>query len=306
MPAKRSLALALALLLVAAIPARGASFPAITVVDTIRPGVDSSMALWGKGRLGDYVYFGADDGVNGYELWRTNGTSTTIVADINLSSGSASSPYGFTAFGEWLYFAAADATEGSELWRTNGTTTVLFADINTTGGTGSSDPGGFTALGDWLYFSATQGDGDRELWRTNGTSTNRVTDIYSGVDSSYPRHFTTFGDYLHFTANDGTSIGKTWRVNSAGVVESSVLPGTNAYIDCMCSNAYITLGGRLFAAFGSNETGDELAYFGDPNVGLPETSRDSSAWSVPLALLAALTAVTGVGIRLQRKGRTPN
>ena len=260
MPAKRSLALALALLLVAAIPARGASFPAITVVDTIRPGVDSSMALWGKGRLGDYVYFGADDGVNGYELWRTNGTATELVEDMNTSDS----------------------------------------------GAGGSYPYDFTALGDWLYFRADDGLVGSELWRTNGTSTNRVTDIYSGVDSSYPRHFTTFGDYLHFTANDGTSIGKTWRVNSAGVVESSVLPGTNAYIDCMCSNAYITLGGRLFAAFGSNETGDELAYFGDPNVGLPETSRDSSAWSVPLALLAALTAVAGVGIRLQRKGRTPN
>ena len=131
------------------------------------------------------------------------------------------------------------------------------------------------------------------------SSTNRVADINSGVDSSHPRHFTTFGDYLHFTANDGTDIGKTWRVNAAGVVESLVLPGTNAYIDCMCDNAYTALGGRLFAAFSSNETGNEIAYFDDPNVGLPETSRDGSAWSVTLALLAALTAVAGVGLRMR-------
>ncbi len=66
MPAKRSLTLALALLLVAAIPARAADFPAITVVDTIRPGVDGSYALWTNGRLGDYLYFGANDGEFGW------------------------------------------------------------------------------------------------------------------------------------------------------------------------------------------------------------------------------------------------
>jgi ELWxxDGT repeat protein len=213
----------------------------------------------------------------------------------------------FFAFGGYLYFQGNDVTHGAELWRTNGTTTELVEDINTAdSGAGSSYPYGFTALGDWLYFRADDGLVGSELWRTNGTSTNRVADINSGVDSSYPRHFTTFGDYLHFTANDGTDIGKTWRVNAAGVVESLVLPGTNAYIDCMCDNAYTALGGRLFAAFSSNETGNELAYFDDPNVGLPETSRDGSAWSVPLALLAALTAVAGVGIRLRRKRLTSN
>ena len=208
MPAKRSLTLALALLLVAAIPARAAVFPAITVVDTIRPGVDGSYALWNNGHLGDYLYFGADDGVNGYELWRTNGTSTT-----------------------------------------------------------------------------------------------RVADILDGADSSSPHYLTPFGDYLYFSAYDGTSIGKAWRINAAGIIESSLLPGTNAYIDCMCDSAYIALNGRLFAAFGSSETGNELGYFDDPTFGLPETNSGGSAWSTVLVLLAALTAVAGIGLRMPEAKR---
>jgi hypothetical protein len=56
MPAKRSLTLALALLLVAAIPARATSVPTLTVVDAINPGTGASHALWSAGRLGDYLY----------------------------------------------------------------------------------------------------------------------------------------------------------------------------------------------------------------------------------------------------------
>ncbi|NQW55409.1 MAG: hypothetical protein HQ458_00920, partial [Chloroflexi bacterium] len=45
MSAKRSLTLALALLLVAAIPARATSVPTLTVIDTINPGSGSSYAM---------------------------------------------------------------------------------------------------------------------------------------------------------------------------------------------------------------------------------------------------------------------
>ena len=442
MPAKRSLTLALALLLVAAIPARGASFPAITVVDTIRPGVDGSGALWGKGRLGDYLYFGADDGVNGYELWRTNGTSTNRVADINLAVGAGSNPNGFTALNDWLYFQAADATEGNELWRTNGTTTELFADINSTGGTGSSDPAEFTVVGDWLYFSATQGDADRELWRTNGTNTSRVSDIWpeangsspsgltavgdylyfiaddgthglelwrtngteagttlvkdiragfqsdwslpfaafrgylyfsvddgthgyelwrtdgtttqlvenintanggvndsdpygftalngylyfnayesthgaeiwrtngtttalvedistgnGGADSSNPNYLTVLGDWLYFVATDGTRGYELWRIDDEGTTSSVAVPGTSAGVGCMCARPLSAMDGRLFIAMYSDETGSEFAYLDEPAFGLPETSTAGSSWSTTLVLLAAVTAVAGVGL----------
>ena len=208
MPAKRSLSLALALLLVAAIPARATGFPAINVIDTIRPGVDSSYALWGNGRLGDFLYFRADD-----------------------------------------------ATHGTELWRTNGTTTEL------------------------------------------------VQDIRSGADGSNPSGFTALGDYLYFLANDGTN-GNLWRVNAAGTIESASPAGTNVFFGCMCERPILTLNGRLFAPVTTDETGFEFAYLDERTFGLPGTNRDGSVWSTALVLLAAVTAVAGVGLRMRGAPRS--
>ena len=258
--------------------------------------------------LNGYLYFSANDGTHGRELWRTNGTElgTTLVANINTNGtdGVDSSSLGaFTAFGEWVYFGADDGTVGSELWRTNGTTTEIVEDINTTGAD-SSAPYGFTAFNGYLYFQADDGAHGPELWRTNGTElgTTLVQDINigtGGADGSYPYVLTALGDYLYFLRGADT-VNNLWRIGSSGLAEWVSPPGTNPNFSCECQplNA---LNGRLYMYLGSDETGGELAYLDEPTFVLPPTNRDGSVWSTALVLLAALTAVAGVGLRL-RKG----
>ena len=69
--------------------------------------------------VGDTIYFSANDGTTGTELWAhdTSNHSTWQVADI-CSSGSCSSNglYMEILIGDTLYFSANDGTTGTELW----------------------------------------------------------------------------------------------------------------------------------------------------------------------------------------------
>ena len=82
--------------------------------------------------VGNTLYFRADDGTNGNELWKSDGTAsgTVMVKDI-YSGSSSSSPSYLTAVGNTLYFRADDGTNGNELWKSDGTAsgTVMVKDI---------------------------------------------------------------------------------------------------------------------------------------------------------------------------------
>src|SRR5262249_24457428 len=113
---------------------------------------------------GVFVYFSANDGVNGSELWKTDGTTAGTVLGKDINPGSASSPpANFAFFGGKTYFSATDATNGSELWVSDGTAagTTLVMDINP-GATGST-PAFLTVVGSNLFFAATDATNGREL-----------------------------------------------------------------------------------------------------------------------------------------------
>ena len=174
----------------------------------IRPGWGSDSDPEDLTRIGNTIFFTANDGSTGRELWKTNGTAATTVRVADIRPGSESSdPRDLTPVGDTLYFVAFDNTFGTELWKSNGTTagTVRVADIAP--GSFSSTPENLTAVGNMLYFTADDGISGRELWRTDGTAagTVRVADIRSGLFSSNPASLTAVGRNLYFTADNGTN-----------------------------------------------------------------------------------------------------
>ena len=197
-----------------------------TLVKDIYPGFGSSFD-WGGGTVtvvGNTLYFAADDGVNGRELWKSDGTAagTTLVKDIYTGSSfgfpNGSFPTNLTAVGNTLYFRAYDEVNGSELWKSDGTAagTTLVKDINP--GVNSSSPGYLTAVGNTLYFQAYDGVNGVELWKSDGTAagTTLVKDILPGASSSFPQNLTAVGNTLYFMANDGVNGYELWALNTVG------------------------------------------------------------------------------------------
>jgi ELWxxDGT repeat protein len=167
--------------------------------------------------VGKQVFFSANDGKHGVELWRTDGTNrgTKLVKDINPSSESEASDIGeLVAMGNRLYFTAIDGKHGLELWKSDGTEkgTRLVKDIKP--GKIGSDADSLTAFGGVLLFSAADGKHGPELWESDGTSagTTLLRDLAPGAVGSEPGEFTTSGRFLYFAASTPSAGEELWAV----------------------------------------------------------------------------------------------
>jgi ELWxxDGT repeat protein len=162
------------------------------LVKDINPGSASASPIE-LTAVGNTLYFAADDGKNGFQLWRSNGTAAST-KPVTTGRKFVASPANLTALGNTLFFSADDGFSGDELWKSNGTVagTVRVADI-LPGSTGSQ-PLELTAFDGQLFFSALIGSSRRELWRHNPSSlsTLRLTsyDVIELAPSAASLYFT--------------------------------------------------------------------------------------------------------------------
>ena len=158
------------------------------------------------------LFFRADDGIHGSELWVSDGTEagTEMLSDI-LPGPDASAPQDLTDFRGRLFFAAYTDATGVELWKSNGTAagTQLVADI--VPGPMGSAIGQLTRAGGLLFFTAVDGVHGQELWKSDGTTagTQLVKDIndepISGTNNtlpSSPSWLTNVNGTLFFAAEE--------------------------------------------------------------------------------------------------------
>ncbi|MEM7709043.1 MAG: ELWxxDGT repeat protein [Pseudomonadota bacterium] len=176
------------------------------LVDSLRP--DSEISV-----LGSFAYFEADDGDSGRELWRTDGTSVSLVQ--NIAPGSAGSfPRNFAVVQGRLWFSADDGSSGREPWTTDGTSTARLADLNPSG---SSDPRSFFDAGSEVLFAARNpNSGPDVLWRSDGTgagteSIGPVGNETGGGASNFAR----LGATTLFSAGAGYGGNELWRFGAA-------------------------------------------------------------------------------------------
>jgi ELWxxDGT repeat protein len=211
------------------------------------------------------LFFAANDGTHGVELWKSNGTDagTVLVKDIHPTGNS--SPDELINVGGILFFTANDGAIGRELWRSDGTLagTVLVKDI--TSDNSSSNPSGLTDVNGTLFFAADDdGTHGRELWKSDGTDagTVEVEDIWPGTNGSFPPwpeipEMINVGQILFFAANDGAVGRELWRHDPIAVT-TELVKDINPGIGDSSPSELTNVNGVLFFAADDGSRGTEL------------------------------------------------
>lgn len=269
----------------------------LTLVKDIHPGFDGSLFglpynsnPHGFLVMGGYAYFAADNGINGVELWRTDGTEqgTSLVKDIN-EGDADSNPGNFAVLNGELYFTADDGVNGVELWKTNGSEagTVLVQDIRS--GELGSNPTSLVASDGLLYFAADDGVNGRELWVTtpNGTGVQLVNDIRDGVEGSSPTFLTDVNGTVFYAAtgdNGGVELYATSGISDSRRVRD-IRPG----VDGSNPASLVNVGGVLYFTADNGVNGVELWRSDGTNAGtsLVADIRPGALGSNPLSLIGA-------------------
>jgi ELWxxDGT repeat protein len=205
------------------------------------------------------LYFSADNGVKGMELWKTDGTSTGTVLVKDIWSGSNESyPFDLAAIGNTLYFSADNGSSGTELWKSDGTSagTTIVKDIWS--GSNSGYPYDLVNIGGTLYFSANNGSSGIELWKSDGTTsgTSLVKDVWPGSQSGAVGNFEKFVNKLVFTGNDGINGFKTWQ--SDGTVAGTQMATGIVDVGGGTLEDLVETDWKIFASINQTATGSEL------------------------------------------------
>lgn len=219
---------------------------------------------------GGILYFGADDGIHGQELWRSDGTAAGSWMVRDICPGSCSGFRQFdeiAALGDHVLLAADDGAHGRELWISDGTPggTALVRDIAP--GLPSAGLEWLAAANGALFFVVRTGAGGGTLWRSDGTEagTMQIAD-FSGPGQVAPERLTALGPLLLFFADDGVSGGELWRSDgtTAGTaLVADIAPGSAAGIALghqpfPVRRELAISGGKLFFPADDGTHGEEL------------------------------------------------
>lgn len=136
------------------------------ILPAVQPGFDGV-------ELGGFLYFTADDGLHGRELWRSDGTAegTELVSDI-CPGPCTSLPVDLTVFGNLIGFRATDGVHGEEVWVTDGTREGTRMPQDLCPGACRAFPHSLIAVGGRLFFvtPVRQGKLRERLMVTDGTA----------------------------------------------------------------------------------------------------------------------------------------
>jgi ELWxxDGT repeat protein len=203
------------------------------------------------------LYFFADDGVNGKQLRKVDGTTggITLVKDITESG------YYYSVMrvvNNQLYFFNYDSSD-IELWKSDGTTagTVKVTDLNNVDFAEHK----ITAVNDKLYFRGYDPTNGWALWKSDGTSTGTtiVKDLEPGAPyyDSDISELTNVNGTLFFSGYNSANGWELWKsdgTNAGTVLIKSIAPAADSSSPSWLTN----VNGTLFFSAHDGSFGREL------------------------------------------------
>lgn len=206
---------------------------------------------------GGLVYFGGSNGVDGGELWRTDGTSsgTFMLKDI-FPGGQDSGAKPLVEFNGEVYFRATNGWDTHGLWKTNGTpvgTVLVKPGLNI---------GDSLVIGDTIFLSGFDGVNGYELWKSDGTGVGTVMlkDIVAGSGGSSPSNFCDVGGLLYFSVLErGPDVRRSQLWKSDGtILGTTVIKDIEQTGSLTSMRDFIQMGGNLYFVGNDGVKGSEL------------------------------------------------
>lgn len=230
---------------------------------------------------GARIFFTADDGQHGRELWLTDGSDAGTVMVTDLSSGVRSTEFGqLFDYDGLLLFTIRIGEDHWQLWSSDGSRqgTKLIYDFPYN----KNAPELFTLYQSKVLFSASDLAAGSELWISDGTrdGTQRLSDINQGSDNAKITDPIVLNDTIYFTAFDNVRGCQLWQ--------SDGTPTGNFRIEGQPENEFVSdygqrcpaiaeLNGRIYFQPGAlNSFGSSIwRYTPTSTANAPQTSHRS-------------------------------
>jgi ELWxxDGT repeat protein len=254
----------------------------------------------------DYIYFSANDGIHGRELWRVDiEGNAQMVCDMTRGPAEVEID-NFREFKGILFFRVSTGKDEGDLWRTDGTpeeTRIVRSFGKALGGLGINSIVATDA--ERLYFVVGEAHGSGTLWSSDGTGAGTYP-VHPGEDYyvlNLPRYSGLVHGGVHYFSAGNHHIAALWRTNGIKGTTREVLPisGGPTYFCALDDRRFIFSGdddvhGReLWISEGTAESTRMLKdiYPGPETSDPRESSRIVTPEGVPLVLFAATTPDTG-------------
>ena len=254
-----------------------------TILKDINPGPGNMYAFSNlpfQFRFNNKLFFVANDGTRGDEVWSTDGTelNTVILKDIQSAPFSATSVFNAVKVGDKFFFTSSDLNTRFEMWQSDGTPngTTLFKAFSPVDYGGSPfifppydiDFVNLTVTqplfqGNKFFFTAGTVDEGVELWVSDGTlpGTKMVKNIGPLASDGV-----SFGSYaytsanFYFTANDNVKGLEVYKSDGTEAGTSIVADINPNAADADPTLYYFVTNGRLLfnATNGDSPTAFDL------------------------------------------------